>query len=103
MLDFVSLLHRRKNNCQPNFRRRVTPPADRSCGPYKPVKAYGNAVADEETCGWVRGDNHDTISMVAIDGGGRIAAGSSSNGASHKVQWKTLGISQTAICRVHPY
>ena len=29
--------------------------------------------------------SHDTISMVAIDRHGNIAAGSSTNGASHKV------------------
>lgn len=29
--------------------------------------------------------NHDTIAMVAIDASGTIAAGASSNGASHKV------------------
>ena len=29
--------------------------------------------------------SHDTISMVAIDKQGNIAAGSSTNGASHKV------------------
>ena len=30
-------------------------------------------------------ESHDTISMVAIDARGNIAAGSSTNGASHKV------------------
>ena len=34
---------------------------------------------------WVRREDHDTISMVAIDAEGNIAAGSSSNGANHKV------------------
>lgn len=29
--------------------------------------------------------NHDTISMIALDSDGNIAAGSSTNGASHKV------------------
>jgi hypothetical protein len=32
--------------------------------------------------------SHDTISMVAIDSKGNIAAGSSTNGASHKVSRK---------------
>ena len=35
---------------------------------------------------WPGRDNHDTIAMVAIDADGHIAAGASSNGASHKVQ-----------------
>ena len=29
--------------------------------------------------------NHDTIGMVAIDGNGKVAAGTSTNGASHKI------------------
>ena len=29
--------------------------------------------------------SHDTISMLALDSAGNVAAGSSTNGASHKV------------------
>ena len=35
---------------------------------------------------WVNHNNHDTISMVAMSDNGHLAAGSSSNGASHKVR-----------------
>ncbi len=31
-------------------------------------------------------ESHDTISMVALDAAGNVAAASSSNGASHKVK-----------------
>jgi isoaspartyl peptidase/L-asparaginase-like protein (Ntn-hydrolase superfamily) len=31
-------------------------------------------------------NNHDTIAMIVIDAAGNIAAGASSNGASHKAK-----------------
>lgn len=72
-------------NCQPNFRRHVTPKASTSCGPYQP----DDTDADQENAAtdpsWVTQHSHDTIAMVAIDSKGNIAAGASSNGASHKV------------------
>ncbi len=39
-------------------------------------------------------NNHDTISMIALDSDGNIAAGSSTNGANHKV-------SQLMLCWVY--
>lgn len=40
---------------------------------------------------------HDTISVVAIDPKGKIAAGSSSNGANHKVSVRTGSYQSLAI------
>lgn len=86
---------RKEARCQPNFRRHVSPKASESCGPYQPVKEAiseaGGSPADlsrqgPTTTSWPSQDNHDTIAMVAIDADGHIAAGASSNGASHKVE-----------------
>ena len=38
---------------------------------------------------WVDESNHDTVAMVAVDEQGSVAAGASSNGASHKVWHST--------------
>ncbi|KAK9820305.1 hypothetical protein WJX72_008767 [[Myrmecia] bisecta] len=86
------------NNCQPNFRRRVSPDPRKHCGPYKKVdtneqsELAGRQLLDASgmqlpghSSLWVGPENHDTISMVAIDKDGNVAAGSSSNGANHKV------------------
>lgn len=72
--------------CQPNFRSNVTPDPEKSCGPYRPRQLKG-APPQPRAPGpsWVSRKSHDTISVVAIDEDGRIAAGSSSNGANHKV------------------
>lgn len=84
---------RRDAKCQPNFRSHVTPKASESCGPYQPADADNANESCTETVrhdstvspAWVARHNHDTIAMVAIDSTGNIAAGASSNGASHKV------------------
>ena len=71
----------RNSNCQPNYRENVTPNAKTSCGPYKP---NANIRENIQKQGSSR-HNHDTIAMVAIDAKGNVAAGTSTNGASHKV------------------
>ncbi|GMT27175.1 hypothetical protein PFISCL1PPCAC_18472 [Pristionchus fissidentatus] len=73
----------RENNCQPNFRKNVFPDASTSCGPYTP-----NDKVKEDDDSWTnRIDrfNHDTIGMVIIDSKGEVAAGTSTNGATHKI------------------
>lgn len=86
---------RKEARCQPNFRQHVSPKASESCGPYQPVKEASSEAGftpanlsnqGPTTTSWPSQDNHDTIAMVAIDADGHIAAGASSNGASHKVQ-----------------
>lgn len=70
-----------KSNCQPNYRKNVFPDSTKSCGPYKPRRA-------ETTFNSSRHANrgsHDTIGMVALDQDGHLAAGTSTNGLTHKV------------------
>lgn len=72
--------------CQPNYRINVTPNATQQCGPYTPVTLnstsplYGGLIAPDAVPA-----SHDTISMIAIHSSGIMAAGTSTNGASHKV------------------
>ncbi|KAG0615858.1 hypothetical protein M758_5G071700 [Ceratodon purpureus] len=83
--------------CQPNFWRDVVPDSTSGCGPYQvsSLLSGGNddgVVGDgvsrklksssDKNIGY---GNHDTISMAVIDNKGRIAAGTSTNGASHKI------------------
>jgi len=73
----------KNGGCQPNFWLNVSPDPSKGCGPYSPsgfdVNVHGNKVE------WGR-FNHDTIGMIGIDEGGNVAAGTSTNGASHKIQ-----------------
>jgi N4-(beta-N-acetylglucosaminyl)-L-asparaginase len=84
--------------CQPNFRRAVTPDEGKKCGPYRPVPSearlrqfgdpgsqarFAPLAADasmQRETKW-----HDTISMIAISSTGELAAGTSTNGATHKI------------------
>jgi isoaspartyl peptidase/L-asparaginase-like protein (Ntn-hydrolase superfamily) len=72
------------NKCQPNFRKNVTPDPKTSCGPYKPQKP-GMLKVGQQPSRDVGQHNHDTIGMVVVDKGGRVMAGTSTNGANHKV------------------
>ncbi|KXJ97317.1 nucleophile aminohydrolase [Microdochium bolleyi] len=72
--------------CQPNYRLNVTPNSTASCGPYAPVGL--DAMSPEHAALIEARDaqaSHDTISMIAIDSRGTMAAGTSTNGASFKV------------------
>ena len=69
---------RDQDGCQPNYRINVTPDPETSCGPYTPNNP-GQHVLDK------RQASHDTISQIAIRADGSMAAGTSTNGASHKV------------------
>ncbi|XP_024883807.1 N(4)-(Beta-N-acetylglucosaminyl)-L-asparaginase-like isoform X2 [Temnothorax curvispinosus] len=70
----------RANKCQPNFWRNVVPDPTTACGPYRAsdVEEDGSMPVGSE-------ENHDTIAIVAIDSQTRIAAGTSTNGAKHKI------------------
>lgn len=70
-------------SCQPNFWINVSPDPLENCGPYVPSekisfmeKKYNKHVSEK---------SHDTIGMIAINSRGDIAAGTSTNGASHKI------------------
>ncbi|KAK2059763.1 asparaginase [Colletotrichum caudatum] len=76
----------RRNNCQSNYRQNVTPNPKSACGPYTPVKLdsgspdYFDLITPNSAQA-----SHDTISMMALDAKGVMAAGTSTNGASFKV------------------
>ncbi|XP_066999748.1 N(4)-(Beta-N-acetylglucosaminyl)-L-asparaginase [Anabrus simplex] len=72
------------NCCQPNFWVNVSPDPKTSCGPYKP-NPKKHAFERTKQKSVFSEKNHDTIGMVAIDFKGRIAAGTSTNGARHKI------------------
>ena len=99
-------------SCQPNFRQNVSPDPTTSCGPYTPLPVSGKEglaltaapaptrpqLRSEASARWQASgiattaanpvtlpSSHDTISMVAIDRDGLIAAGVSTNGLTHKV------------------
>ncbi|GAU98464.1 hypothetical protein RvY_09606 [Ramazzottius varieornatus] len=78
----------RDSNCQPNFWQNVVPDPKTSCGPYSRPKTFEHS---DKTSLPERRDleisryNHDTIGMIAIDGEGNVAAGTSTNGATHKI------------------
>ncbi|XP_052842994.1 putative N(4)-(beta-N-acetylglucosaminyl)-L-asparaginase GG24090 [Drosophila gunungcola] len=74
-------------NCQPNFWWNVHPDPKVSCGPYKPrptplTRWKEDRARNEYEIGR---KNHDTIGMIAIDVEGNIHAGTSTNGARHKI------------------
>ncbi|KAJ3660044.1 hypothetical protein Zmor_011700 [Zophobas morio] len=73
----------KSNNCQPNFWQNVEPNPATSCGPYH-VADISNEIDSKE---WQHfaSDNHDTIGVIAIDQNGNVAAGTSTNGANHKI------------------
>ena len=70
-------------SCQPNFWINVSPDPMEMCGPYTPSetrsfkqKRFNRNVSEK---------SHDTIGMIAIDSRGDMAAGTSTNGANHKI------------------
>lgn len=82
----------RRRACQPNFRVDVSPDPGAACGPYEPVAANVSSEPSLGMQGQLRSHGpdgehqwHDTIAMIAIDSAGTMAAGTSTNGAAHKV------------------
>ncbi|WZN65264.1 isoaspartyl peptidase/L-asparaginase [Chloropicon roscoffensis] len=77
----------KRADCQPNYRRNVSPDPRVSCGPYRPRgdTIRGSRSAATSPLGTYGRDNHDTIAMVARDATGSMAAATSTNGATHKV------------------
>ncbi|XP_004086525.3 N(4)-(beta-N-acetylglucosaminyl)-L-asparaginase [Oryzias latipes] len=70
-----------RGNCQPNYRKNVSPDPLKSCGPYRPegARTLGKRAR------LVNALSHDTIGIVALDQDGHVAAGTSTNGLTHKV------------------
>uniref|UniRef100_A0A8D0GZ73 N(4)-(Beta-N-acetylglucosaminyl)-L-asparaginase n=1 Tax=Sphenodon punctatus TaxID=8508 RepID=A0A8D0GZ73_SPHPU len=73
-------------SCQPNFWKNVIPDASKSCGPYKRDKELNNKGDWNDSQRRINDHNHDTIGMIVIGETGNIAAGTSTNGAKHKIQ-----------------
>ena len=63
----------------------MKPDPTQSCGPYSRDWAAAAAAAQARTPSWASAKAHDTIGMVAIDSAGKMAAGTSTNGAIHKI------------------
>lgn len=72
-------------NCQPNFWINVVPNPSMSCGPYAPIDDANTKKSMNDINSFFTSNNHDTIGMVVIDKSGNIAAGTSTNGANHKI------------------
>ncbi len=73
------------NNCQPNFFRNFVDQST-SCPPYAPVPGSIETVpAVREVNQDIGEENHDTIGMVVLSAEGSVAAGTTTNGANHKV------------------
>ncbi|XP_022066556.1 N(4)-(beta-N-acetylglucosaminyl)-L-asparaginase [Acanthochromis polyacanthus] len=70
-----------KGNCQPNYRKNVYPDPSKSCGPYRPKAT----VARSKRAPHANTHSHDTIGIIALDRDGHVAAGTSTNGLTHKV------------------
>ncbi|CAJ0917820.1 unnamed protein product, partial [Mesorhabditis belari] len=76
----------KNNNCQPNFWTNVFPNPKQTCGPYHRNEIFKtNSKSEIVTNRVIDRYNHDTIGMVIIDESGEISAGTSTNGASHKI------------------
>ncbi|XP_017003807.2 putative N(4)-(beta-N-acetylglucosaminyl)-L-asparaginase GD10667 [Drosophila takahashii] len=71
-----------EHNCQPNFWRNVYPDPKSSCGPYKPLNSWDEHASRTDQVE-IGPDNHDTITMAAIDEEGNIHVGTSTNGLRH--------------------
>ncbi|KAA8588643.1 hypothetical protein FQN60_009988 [Etheostoma spectabile] len=59
----------------------VFPDPSKSCGPYKPRATVKQNIRAQHA----NIHSHDTIGMVALDKDGHVAAGTSTNGLTHKV------------------
>ena len=82
----------RASNCQPNFRINVAPDPKTSCGPYKPLPIPSSdatpltsLLSQPSSPHPYSISYHDTISLIAIKADGTMAAGTSTNGAGHKI------------------
>ncbi|KAG5913483.1 hypothetical protein E4U42_001119 [Claviceps africana] len=96
----ASCLSWRRKGCQPNARRAgaVAPDPRRFCGPYHhlhhhqhqhppPPRPDPRVVAEDNARTGISTTHHahDTISLVALDATGHMAAGTTTNGLGHKI------------------
>jgi N4-(beta-N-acetylglucosaminyl)-L-asparaginase len=87
---------RDSQDCQPNYRINVSPDPRTSCGPYTPLPinytTFPSTLLSTPSASMIIHDSiqsslysHDTISLIALTTSGTMAAGTSTNGAGHKV------------------
>ncbi|XP_054721661.1 N(4)-(Beta-N-acetylglucosaminyl)-L-asparaginase-like isoform X2 [Uloborus diversus] len=74
----------KEGNCQPNYWKNVMPDPKHFCGPYKRCNT-SQSLSDNNVKIKYGEYNHDTVGMIVIDKNKKIAAGTSSNGAIHKI------------------
>jgi isoaspartyl peptidase/L-asparaginase-like protein (Ntn-hydrolase superfamily) len=69
------------------IQQNVKPDPTKFCGPYKPDTTITRRQDgyNQKLRSVFNDKNHDTIGMVAIDTAGRVAAGTSTNGAKFKI------------------
>eukprot|EP01083_Nonionella_stella_P296234 1006437_1 len=81
------------NACQPNYFRNVYNQSTR-CPPYQPIPVSDAKYVDTSTKSMqyrsqnipkISQNNHDTIGMIAIESGGDMTVGTTTNGATHKI------------------
>lgn len=85
-----------ESNCQPNFYRNLEG-CEVSCGPYPPPASLTSSYdgmsfprkVSRKHVPWASKEEHDTIGMVVMDSYGNMACGTTTNGASHKVDIMT--------------
>ncbi|KAF5270069.1 hypothetical protein FQA39_LY08481 [Lamprigera yunnana] len=76
----------RENDCNPNFWKNVEPNPQYSCGPYHPISENSVYFAEHNhNTAYFTEHNHDTIGMIIIDKENKVVAGTSTNGANHKI------------------
>ena len=67
--------------CQPNFWKDVSPDPATSCGPYRPKRAGFKESPSSSSLATAS----DTIGILSVDATGHVVAGTSTNGANHKI------------------
>lgn len=71
-----------------DFLQDVTPDPTKSCGPYKlkpQTQCSLSRRIKQDVPSVFNTGNHDTIGMIVINGDGHMVAGTSTNGANHKI------------------
>lgn len=71
--------------CIPVSFQNVEPDPKSSCGPYRAIEKKNMNKYISYHRSQINEFNHDTLGMIVIDENGDIAAGTSSNGANHKI------------------
>lgn len=71
--------------CQPNFWKNVSPDPQRECGPHHPLRLKYTDDSSSSSSSPPPSIASDTIGVVVIDTNHHVEAGTSTNGANHKI------------------